>query len=46
MQWPKYILDWLLMEQEPILYVIVISVLQKNLRIRDEVYEIDTVFQV
>lgn len=33
-------------EQEPILCATVTSVLQKNLRIRDEVYEIDTVFQV
>nr|DAU07002.1 MAG TPA: hypothetical protein [Caudoviricetes sp.] len=33
-------------EQEPILCATVTSVPQKNLCIRDEVYEIDTVFQV
>nr|DAE28459.1 MAG TPA: hypothetical protein [virus sp. ct9pU4] len=33
-------------EQEPILCATVTSVPKKNLRIRDEVYEIDTVFQV
>nr|DAX10784.1 MAG TPA: hypothetical protein [Bacteriophage sp.] len=33
-------------EQEPILCATVTSVPQKNLRIRDEAYEIDAVFQV
>ena len=38
---------WLIIvEQEPILCIIVNSVLQKNLRIRNGVYEIDTAFQV
>lgn len=53
MQWSEWVkrernhgIRLIIMEQEPILCIIVNSVLQKNLRIRDEVYEIDTTFQV
>lgn len=42
----NYDIRLIIVEQEPILCIIVNSVLQKNLRIRDEVYEIDTTFQV
>ena len=53
MQWSEWVkrernhdIRLIIVEQEPILCIIVNSVLQKNLRIRNEVYEIDTTFQV